>query len=155
MTDAPIPGLEHAFDVEVVLGALEDHGETRRGHRRVVPIVGGSVRGLFDAEILAGRRRLADRAPRRDDRGRRPLHRADARWRAHPDPRDRASAAARPRCSRRCCAASRCDPSAYYFRTVVTLEAAAPEHADLQRAIFVASAVRTADRVTYSAYRVT
>ena len=47
------------------------------------------------------------------------------------------------------------DPSAYYFRTVVTLEASAPEFAALQDVIFVASAVREADRVTYTAYRVT
>src|SRR3954469_18850632 len=51
---APVPGLERAFEVEVLLGPLEDHGETRRGHRRVVPIVGGSVRGAFEAELLPG-----------------------------------------------------------------------------------------------------
>ena len=50
----PEPGLESAFEVEAALGALEDHGMTRAGHRRVVPIVGGSVRGAFEGEILAG-----------------------------------------------------------------------------------------------------
>ena len=52
--DAPVPGLEPAFDVDAALGPLEDHGETRAGHRRVIPIVGGTIRGLFDADILPG-----------------------------------------------------------------------------------------------------
>lgn len=47
------------------------------------------------------------------------------------------------------------DPSAYYFRTVITLEASGARLAALQNSIFVASAVRAADRVTYTAYRVT
>src|SRR5580692_3341936 len=50
----PVPGLEPAFTVEARLGPLEDHGVTRAGHRRVVPIAGGRVGGLFDAEILPG-----------------------------------------------------------------------------------------------------
>ena len=154
MTSAPVPGLEHAFDVEVELGALEDHGETRRGHRRVVPIVGGSVRGLFDAEILAGG---ADWQIVRPDA----TIEVDARYTAktadgahilihatgvRSGPLEVLEALLR---------GEPVDPSAYYFRTVVTLEAGAPAHADLQRAIFVASAVRTTDRVTYSAYRIT
>jgi hypothetical protein len=33
-TAAAIPGLEPAFDVEVLLGSIEDHGLTRRGRLR-------------------------------------------------------------------------------------------------------------------------
>jgi hypothetical protein len=51
---APVPRLEPAFDVTATLGPLEDHGITRVGHRRVVPITGGLVCGLVDAEILTG-----------------------------------------------------------------------------------------------------
>ena len=40
---APVPGLEPAFTVDARLGPLEDHGMTRAGHRRVVPIAGGRV----------------------------------------------------------------------------------------------------------------
>jgi hypothetical protein len=47
------------------------------------------------------------------------------------------------------------DPSEYYFRVAVRLETAAPRLALLERSIFVASAVREADRVSYTAYRVT
>jgi hypothetical protein len=47
------------------------------------------------------------------------------------------------------------DPSEYYFRLAVHLEAAAPRLAGLERSLFVASAVRGADSVAYTAYRVT
>jgi hypothetical protein len=46
-----VPGLEPAFTVAARLGPLEDHGVTRAGHRRVVPIAGGRVGGLIDGEI--------------------------------------------------------------------------------------------------------
>ena len=47
------------------------------------------------------------------------------------------------------------DPSEYYFRVGVHLETSAPRLAALERSIFVASAIREADRVYYTAYRVT
>ena len=47
------------------------------------------------------------------------------------------------------------DPSAYYFRVAVYLETSAPRLAALERSIFVASAIRGADSVRYTAYRVT
>jgi hypothetical protein len=47
------------------------------------------------------------------------------------------------------------DPGAYYFRVAVYLETSAPRLAALERSIFVASAVRGADSVAYTAYRVT
>ena len=50
----PIPTLEPAFHVDADLGPLEDHGPTRAGHRRVIPVVGGSITGALDAVILPG-----------------------------------------------------------------------------------------------------
>ena len=50
----PVPTLEAAFEVDVTLGALEDHGTTRAGHRRVIPITGGRITGAVDAVILPG-----------------------------------------------------------------------------------------------------
>jgi hypothetical protein len=47
------------------------------------------------------------------------------------------------------------DPSLYYFRVTVYLETSAPRLAALERSLFIASAVRAADRVSYDAYRVT
>ena len=47
------------------------------------------------------------------------------------------------------------DPASYYFRVAVYLETSAPRLDFLERSIFVASAVRGADSVSYTAYRVT
>jgi Protein of unknown function (DUF3237) len=47
------------------------------------------------------------------------------------------------------------DPSLYYFRVAVYLETSAPRLAFLERSVFVASAIRGADSVAYTAYRVT
>jgi hypothetical protein len=154
MSATPVPGLERAFQVEVELGPLEDHGETRRGRRRVVPIVGGSVRGMLEGTILAGG---ADWQIVRPDGAVEVDARYSARTREgayvlihatgiRSGPREALAALLR---------GQPVEPSAYYFRTVVTLETSAPELAGLQDVIFVASAVRSADRVTYTAYRVT
>ena len=45
------------------------------------------------------------------------------------------------------------DPSAYYFRTVVSVESSAPALATLQHSLFVAVAERAATRVSYATYR--
>jgi hypothetical protein len=81
---APVTRLEPAFTVRAVLGPLEDHGATRAGHRRIVPVAGGQA-----------------------------------------------------------------------LRVAVHLGTAAPRLAELERSLFIASAVRAADSVSYTAYRVT
>jgi hypothetical protein len=154
MTGAPVPTLEPAFEVEVVLGALQDHGETRRGHRRVVPIIGGSVRGAFEGEILPGG---ADWQIVRPDGA----IEVDARYTArtpegvHVLIHATGVRSGAPAVLEALLRGDAVDPSAYYFRTVITLEASGARFAALQNSIFVASAVRAADRVTYIAYRVT
>ncbi len=54
MTVPPAPSLEWTFEVEADLGPLEDHGLTRTGHRRIIPVVGGTVRGAFESRTLPG-----------------------------------------------------------------------------------------------------
>jgi hypothetical protein len=151
---APVPSLEPVFEVDARLGRLEDHGVTRAGHRRVVPIAGGQISGLFDAEILSGGAdwqlvrpdgaveidtRYSARTPageyvhfRTSGVRSGPTHVLEALLRGEP-----------------------VDPSDYYFRVGVHLETSAPRLAALEQSIFVASAVREADRVYYTAYRVT
>jgi hypothetical protein len=154
MSSAPVPGLEPAFEVEVLLGPLEDHGETRRGRRRVVPIAGGSVRGAFEAELLPGG---ADWQIVRPDGA----VEVDARYTAktaggaHVLIHAEGIRSGAPEVLEALLRGEQVEPTEYYFRTVVTLEASAPELAHLQNSIFVAAAVRDADRVTYRAYRVT
>jgi hypothetical protein len=151
---APVPELEPAFDVVVHLGALEDHGMTRAGHRRVVPIVGGSVTGAFEAELLPGG---ADWQIVRADGS----IEVDARYSART-----ASGAlvllhatgvrsGEPHVLAALMRGEAVDASRYYFRTVVRIETADGALAALQNTLFLAAAVREADRVTYTAYRVT
>jgi hypothetical protein len=151
---APVPELEPAFDVVVHLGALEDHGMTRAGHRRVVPIVGGSVTGAFEAELLPGG---ADWQIVRADGS----IEVDARYSART-----ASGAlvllhatgvrsGEPHVLAALMRGEAVDASRYYFRTAVRIETADRALAALQNTLFLAAAVREADRVTYTAYRVT
>jgi hypothetical protein len=149
-----VPGLEAAFEVEARLGALEDHGVTRAGHRRVVPILGGRVTGLVEAEILPGG---ADWQLVRPDGA----IEIDTRYSArtarggHVYIRTFGVRSGRPAVLGALQRGEAVDPSEYYFRLYVLLETSVPELAVLQECVFVASAIREADRVRYTAYRVT
>lgn len=148
----PVPELEPAFDVDVELGPLEDHGMTRAGHRRIVPIIGGTVRGAFDAEILPGG---ADWQLVRPDGG----IEVDGRYSARADDGSLVYLHARgvrtgpSAVLEALLRGEAVDPSRYYFRTTITIESAAHPH--LEQSLFVASCIRDADRVRYTAYRVT
>jgi hypothetical protein len=155
-----VPGLEPAFTVDARLGPLEDHGVTRAGHRRVVPIAGGRVGGLpdgetrLDAEILPGG---ADWQVVRPDGTVEIDTRYSARTAAgeHVHFRTSGVRSGPPSVLAALLRGEDVDPAAYYFRVAVYLETSAPRLAFLERSIFVASAVRGADSVSYVAYRVT
>ncbi len=147
------PGLEAAFDVAVQLGPVDDYGATRAGHRRVIPILGGAVSGGVDAEILPGG---ADWQLVRPDGA----LEIDGRYSARTATGDllflqvsgiRTGPAAVLEALLR---GDDVDPSEYYFRTSVTIETSAADLAHLQHALFVASCVREAATVRYTAYRV-
>ena len=152
--DAPVPGLEPAFDVDAALGPLEDHGETRAGHRRVIPIVGGTIRGLFDADILPGgsdwQILRADGSVDIDTRY--TARTADGEY-VHL--RTSGVRSGDPATLEALLRGEAVDPRRYYFRVAVYLETSAPRLLHLQHAVFVASAIREADAVRYRAYRVT
>lgn len=151
---APVPALERAFEVDALLGPLEDHGMTRAGHRRVVPIAGGRVSGLFDAEILPGG---ADWQLVRPDGAIEIDTRYSARTPAGEYVHFRTSGvrSGPPEILEALLRGEPVDPSEYYFRVAVRLETSASRLAVLEQSVFVASAVREADRVYYTAYRVT
>jgi len=49
------PALKFAFMVKVMVGPIQDLGQTARGHRRIVDILGGEATGpRFEGEILPG-----------------------------------------------------------------------------------------------------
>ena len=151
---APVPGLEPAFTVDARLGPLEDHGVTRAGHRRVIPVAGGRVSGVFDAEILPGG---ADWQLVRPDGGIEIDTRYSARTTVgeHVHFRTSGVRSGPPEVLAALLRGEEVDPASYYFRVAVYLETSAPRLAFLERSLFVASAVRGADSVSYVAYRVT
>jgi hypothetical protein len=122
--------------------------------RRVVPITGGRVSGLFDAEILPGG---ADWQLVRPDG----TIEIDTRYSArtadgeHVHFRTSGVRSGPPAVLAALLRGEPVDPSLYYFRVTVYLETSAPRLAALERSLFIASAVRAADRVSYDAYRVT
>lgn len=153
IVSAPVPALERAFDVAASLGPLEDHGLTRAGHRRVVPIAGGQVSGLIEAEILPGG---ADWQLVRPDGAVEIDTRYSVRTAAGEFVHIRTTGvrSGPPEILEAILRGEPVDPSEYYFRVAVRLETSAPRLAALEQSIFVASAIREADRVYYTAYRV-
>ena len=148
----PTPSLEHVFDVEVELGALEDHGDTRAGHRRVIPILGGRITGTITADILPGG---ADWQVVRADGS----IEIDGRYSARTDAGEllylqaNGVRSGEPAVLEALLRGEPVDPSEYYFRTVVTVETSAPRLAHLERSLYLAVAERTSNAVRYATYR--
>ncbi|MET0813540.1 MAG: DUF3237 family protein [Microbacterium sp.] len=152
--DPPVPDLRRVFDVEVIVGTPVDHGVTSAGHRRVVPILGGSISGGLAAVIEAGG---ADWQIIRDDGA----IEIDSRYTARTDDghlvyiKVAGIRSGRPEVLQSLLAGAEVSPHDYYFRTVCSLESSSEELSWLQHSLFVASCVREADRVRYVAYAVT
>jgi hypothetical protein len=148
----PVPGLERAFEVVVELGTLEDHGTTRVGHRRVVPITGGRISGEFEGDILPGG---ADWQIVRADGS----IEIDGRYSARSADGELLYLHAvgvrsgDPAVLEALLRGVPVDPADYYFRATVTLESAT--RPEFERSVYVASYIREANAVRFVAYRVT
>jgi hypothetical protein len=148
----PVPSLVPAFEVVADLGPLEDHGMTRAGHRRIIPVVGGTVTGDFAGTILAGG---ADWQTVRADGS----IEIDGRYSARGDDgsllyiRARGVRTGDPAVLEALLRGDDVEPDAYYFRAALTLESAT--RPEFERAVYVASYIREASRVRYAAYRLT
>ena len=125
---------------------------TRAGHRRIIPVIGGTVTGTFTGTILAGG---ADWQTVRADGS----IEIDGRYSARGDDgsllyiRARGVRSGDPAVLEALLRGDDVDPVAYYFRAALTLESAA--HPAFERSVYIASYVREANRVRYVAYRVT
>jgi len=174
------PRLEAVCEIVVELGESLDFGETRRGLRRITPILGGSIAGLsgaplgdavraLRAEILSGGgdRQLV-RAPESSVDGALTVDSSagfpvaagagagsvveiDARYDAKTEQGALISIHAVG--VRRTPGAE--DPDGVvYFRVAIDFETADPALAALQDSLFVADGVRQQDRVRHIVYRV-
>jgi len=151
--EPPATGLDRRFRAEVIVGEVLDHGTTRAGHRRVIPILGGRLSHGVDAEVLPGG---ADWQVVHDDG----VLEIDTRYSARtPDGglvhlRTRGIRSGPPEVLEALLRGAPVAASDYYFRLVVTIETAVPALRELQDSLLIAAAARSADRVVYDAYRV-
>jgi hypothetical protein len=141
------PELRFAFEIEVGVATPLDLGQTQAGHRRVVPIAGGTVSGprLQGRVLPVG----ADWQILRPE-GTADL---DARYTIQTD--DGALIYVVNRGVRhgpadvlaRLNQGERVDPASYYFRSSANFETSAPQHAWLTRTILVGVGERYPDKV--------
>ena len=149
----PATGLDLVFRADVLVGDVEDHGVTRAGHRRVIPILGGRLSHGVDAEVLPGG---ADWQLVHDDG----VLEIDTRYTARMADggllhlRTRGIRSGPPEVLEALLRGAPVAASDYYFRIVVSIETSVPELRPLQDSLIVAAAARAADRVVYDAYRV-
>ena len=151
--EPPATGLDLVFRADVRVGDGEDHGVTRAGHRRVIPILGGRLSHGVDAEILPGG---ADWQVVHDDG----VLEIDTRYSARTADggllhlRTHGIRSGAPEVLEALLRGAPVAPSEYYFRIVVAIETSVPELRPLQDSLLVAAAARGAGRVVYDAYRV-
>ncbi|OLL31094.1 hypothetical protein BTH42_12820 [Burkholderia sp. SRS-W-2-2016] len=147
------PVLTHIADIRIEVGQPVTVGETGDGLRRIVPILGGTIRGEISGEICAagadyqliradGFTTLDARYAARLDNGEHlfivntgvrfgPIDVMERITRGEPVP-----------------------PEQVYFRTTPRFETTSAEHAWLTRHIFVASGIRHPDCVELRVFRV-
>jgi hypothetical protein len=143
--NAPValpPELVFAFEVCAQVGAPLDVGNTPRGHRKIIPITGGTLQGPgMKGRILPGG---SDWQIVRPDG----VIELRARYTAEIDGHGLLYIAnegirdAAPEIMARLNAGESLDESLYYFRTVPRFETAAPELAWLMRSVFIGTARR-------------
>ena len=120
----PDPRLTKVYRWRPRLGQPLDLGEIAQGHRRIVPLTGGTFTGPeINGTLAPGRqRRLADRPARRHRARRHPLHAADRRRRSALRPIARCAARQPPKCSHVSARGEDVDASEYTFRTSTQIE---------------------------------
>jgi uncharacterized protein DUF3237 len=146
--------LRHAFDIEAYLAPMRDLGAMPLGRRRIVPIVGGTVRGQrLEAEIVPGG---ADWQHVRGDGvvelvARYSIRTADG---VEITVTNRGLRRASPETMARMGRGEAVDPALVYCRTTPQFEAPTGPYEWLNASVFVGSAVRLPDKVQIAVYEV-
>ena len=140
------PQLEFAFITHVDVDRIIDFGQTPQGHRRMVPILGGTFEGpKVRGKVLPG----ADWQIVRPDG----VLELEARYALETDDGalitnvNRCLRHAAPEVMERLNRGESVDPSEVYFRTTPTFETAAEQYQWLTRTVFVGSGERQANQV--------
>ncbi|MBA3592889.1 MAG: DUF3237 domain-containing protein [Pseudomonadota bacterium] len=146
------PQLVHFADVSVQVGQAQEVGQTMRGRRRLIPILGGEATGHgWTARVLAGG---ADFQLLVSDR----LAELDARYLMETDGgdmiyvRNRAVRSGPAALMAKLVRGEPVDPAQIYFRCSPSFETASPALAWITERMFAGSGVRHPDRVVMQFY---
>lgn len=148
------PELSHVCDIDVDVGPVQDLGAMPLGRRRLVPILGGVVRGpRLEGEVLPGG---ADWQIGRSDGILQLVARYAIRTPTGSEiaVTNRGLRRAAPEVMERLGRGEPVDPALVYFRTVPTFEAPVGAYAWLNRSLFLASAARGPDKVSLRIFEV-
>ena len=148
------PGLRFAFAITAHVRPVLDLGETARGHRRIIDIVGGHAFGpRLNGEILPGG---ADWQVVRADGTIEVVARYTIRGEggALVYVQNEGLRVASPETIGRLARGETVPPDSYYFRTAPRFETAEPSLKWLERATFVGKATRAPDGVTIGFHEV-
>jgi len=150
-----VPALVFAFEVRAQVDPPTDLGQTLRGRRRVVPIVGGTFEGPeLKGRVLPGG---ADWQIIQPDG----LSELDSRYTLETESgeliyvQNRGIRHAAPEVMTRLLAGEPVDPSEVYFKTMPTFETAAPRLQWLTRSVFVGTGERQPLSVAIRFWRLT
>ena len=148
------PALRFAFAIKAKVGSIQDLGQTARGHRRVIDILGGEVMGpRLEGEILPGG---ADWQIVRPDGTIEVVARYTIRATsgALVHVQNEGLRVASPEIVARMSRGESVPVDSYYFRTAPRFETADPSLKWLERATFVGVAARMPDRVAIGFHEV-
>jgi len=151
---ATAPGLRFAFAIKAKVGPVQDLGQTARGHRRIIDIVGGEVAGpRLDGKILPGG---ADWQIVRPDGTIEVVARYTIRSTsgAMIYVQNEGLRVASPEILARMSKGELVPFDSYHFRTAPRFETAEPSLKWLERATFVGVAARTPDRIAIGFHEV-
>ena len=151
---ATAPGLRFAFAIKARVGPIQDLGQTARGHRRIIDILGGEVVGpRLEGEILPGG---ADWQIVRADGTIEVVARYTLRSTAGATiyVQNEGLRVAAPEVLARMSRGELVRRDSYHFRTAPRFETAEPSLKWLERSTFVGVAARTPDRVVIGYHEV-
>ncbi|WP_315764379.1 DUF3237 domain-containing protein [Sphingomonas sp. Y38-1Y] len=156
MNDYPTPGLEFVFQADVELGPIEELGTIDGIRRRIVPIVGGTVKGpRLNGRVMPGG---ADWQGIRAGDG---LTRVFAHYWLKADDGQAISVQnsglrrAPPAVMQRMMAGEIVPPGAYYFRACPSFEVGDGPHRWLNETVFICVGARLPNKAIVRVYAVT
>ncbi len=148
------PELRHILDIAAEVGPMRDLGATPHGRRRIVPILGGTVRGpRLQAEVMPGG---ADWQCVRGDGVMELVARYSIKTRDGVEIAvvNRGLRRASPETMARMARGEAVDPALVYCRTTPRFEAPAGAYEWLNASVFVGSVVRLPDKVQIAVFEV-